>query len=98
MLAVLEGTSRALTRQELGLTRRVQLSLHWLYGPVRTLASFRINIQASLKIPNYLTAWSIVLPEKLTGSQQVKKFPEFYGTRRFIIAFTTARHLFLPSA
>jgi hypothetical protein len=27
-----------------------------------------------------LTPWSRVLPEKLTGLQQVKKFPAFYGT------------------
>jgi hypothetical protein len=39
------------------------------------------------------TPWSIIIPEKLTGSQLVKKFPAFYGTRRFITAFTTARHL-----
>ena len=31
--------------------------------------------------------------EKLIGSHLVKKFPAFYGTRRFIIAFTRARHL-----
>jgi hypothetical protein len=35
------------------------------------------------------------LPKKLTGLQLVKKFPSFYGTRRFITAFTTARHLSL---
>ena len=34
-----------------------------------------------------------VLLEKLTGFQLVKKFPAFYGTRRFINAFTSARHL-----
>ena len=36
--------------------------------------------------------------EKLTGFQPVKKFPTFYGTRRFITAFTSARHLFLSCA
>jgi len=45
-----------------------------------------------------LTPWSRVLFEKLTGSQLVKKFPAFYGTRRFITAFTSARNLFLSSA
>jgi len=35
-----------------------------------------------------LTTWSRVLLEKLTGLQLVKKFPAFYGTRRFITAFT----------
>ena len=40
-----------------------------------------------------LTPWSGVLLEKLTGSQIVKKIPAFYGTRRLITAFTSARHL-----
>ena len=49
---------------------------------------------------NYLlTPWSRVLLEKLTSSSQlVKKFPTFYGTRRFITTFTNARHLSLSSA
>jgi len=36
--------------------------------------------------------------EELTGSQPVKKFPSFYVTRRFITAFTSARHLSISSA
>ena len=39
-----------------------------------------------------LTPWSRVLLENLTGLQLVKKFPAFYGTRRFITAFTSFRH------
>jgi hypothetical protein len=42
-----------------------------------------------------LTPWREVLLEKLTGLQLLKKFPAFYGTRRFITAFTSARHLSL---
>jgi hypothetical protein len=42
-----------------------------------------------------LTPWSRVLLEKLTGLQLLKKFPEFYGTRKFITAFTSAHHLSL---
>jgi len=38
------------------------------------------------------TPWSRILSEKLTGPQLVKN-PAFYGTRRFITAFTSARHL-----
>jgi hypothetical protein len=41
-----------------------------------------------------LTPWSTVL-EKLTGLQLVKKLAAFYGSRRFITAFTSARHLSL---
>ena len=44
-----------------------------------------------------LTPCSRVLLEKLTGSQLVNKFPAFYGTRRFITAFTSARHLSLST-
>jgi hypothetical protein len=39
------------------------------------------------------TPWSRVLPEKLKHPELLKKFPAFYGTRRFITAFTRARHL-----
>jgi len=40
-----------------------------------------------------LTPWCRVLPEKLTGLKLVKKFPAFHGTRRFITALTSVRHL-----
>ena len=40
-----------------------------------------------------LTPWCRVLLEKLTGLQLVKKFPAFHGTRRFITALTSVRHL-----
>ena len=43
-------------------------------------------------------SWSRVLIVKLTGFQLVKKFPAFYGTQRFITAFTRARQLSLSSA
>jgi hypothetical protein len=42
-----------------------------------------------------LTPWGKGLLEKLTVFQLVKKFPAFYGTRRFITAVTRARHLSL---
>jgi len=45
-----------------------------------------------------LIPWSRVLLEKLTGSQLLKKFHAFYGTRRFITAFTKAHHLSLSWA
>ena len=45
-----------------------------------------------------LTPQSRVLLEKLTGFQLVKKFPTFYGTRRFVTAFKSARHLSLSWA
>ena len=40
---------------------------------------------------NLLNAWRWTLSEELTVP--VKKFPAFYGTRRFITVFTKARHL-----
>ena len=45
-----------------------------------------------------LTPWCRVLLAKLTGLQLVKKFPAFHGTRRFITALTSVRHLSLSWA
>jgi hypothetical protein len=45
-----------------------------------------------------LTPWSRVILEKLTGLQLVKKSSAFYGSRRFITAFTSDRHLSLSWA
>ena len=50
------------------------------------------------KITDLLTPWSTVLLEKLTIFHLIKKFYAFYGTRRFITAVTSARHLSLPWA
>jgi len=50
-------------------------------------------------LPTYLlTPCSRVLLEKLTGFQKIKKFPAFYGTCKFITAFTIAPHLYLTWA
>jgi hypothetical protein len=51
-----------------------------------------------VRIARLLTPWSRILLEKLSGLQLVKKFPAYYGTRRFITAFTSARHLSLSWA
>ena len=45
-----------------------------------------------------LTRWSRAVPENLTVPQLVKKFPAFYGTRRFITAFASDSHLYLSWA
>ena len=41
------------------------------------------------------TPYSRILLEKIRGFQLVKKFPAFYGNRRFITAVTSALHLSL---
>ena len=44
-------------------------------------------------LPTYLLApWSRFHLEKLTDLQLVKNFPGYYGIRRFITPFTSARH------
>ena len=56
------------------------------------------GVRPSSSILTYLlTPWCRVL-EKLTGLQLVKKFPAFHGTRRFITALTSVRHLSLSWA
>jgi len=68
-----------------------------LQKPKISQGSYPIRILTYL-----LTPWSRVLFEKLTSSQVVKKFPAFYGTRKFITTFTSASHrseiyLFMPN-
>ena len=45
-----------------------------------------------------LTPWCRALLEKLTGLQLIKKFPAFYGTRKFITSLTSVHHLSLSWA
>ena len=54
-----------------------------------------MSVKYILLTPYLLTPWCRVLLEKLTGLQLIKKFPAFYGTRRFITALTSVRHLSL---
>jgi len=54
--------------------------------------------QRILSVLQLLTPWSRIVLEKLIGFQLDKKFPEFYGIRRFFTAFTSARHLSLSWA
>jgi hypothetical protein len=58
----------------------------------------RTSLLLTYLLTYLLTPWSRVLLEKLTGLQLDKKFPAFYGTRRFIDAFTSARHMPLSLA
>ena len=67
--------------------KHVQWPVTWLLeDPISLLDLSKIYY-------NLLTPRSRVRLEKLTGSQLLKKFSAFYGTRRFITAFTSARHL-----
>ena len=61
----------------------VHFSLFYLHCYFPVASTFLFVVHTYL-----LTPWSRVL-EKLTGLQLVKKFPAFYGTRRFITAFTS---------
>ena len=51
------------------------------------------GIKVTYLLTYLLTPWCRVLLENLTGLQLVKKFPAFHGTRRFITALTSDRHL-----
>ena len=56
----------------------------------------QLDRKEQIKVGKYLlTPWSRVLLEKLASLQLVKKFPAFYGTRRFLTALTSARDLSL---
>ena len=65
----------------------LQLFLHNVLWCGRSF--YAVSFEFSLQCSYLLTPWSRVL-EKLTGSQLVKKFPTFYGTRRIITTFASA--------
>ena len=83
----------------------MRLRLFLLHCKLRNKSSFRISEGKFSCEPHWdkdlwwaslltylLTPWCRVLLEKLAGLQLVKKFTAFYGTRRFITAFTSFRH------
>jgi len=63
--------------------------------PVTCLAHLTVLHLLTYLLTYLLTPLSRVVLEKLTILELVKKFLSFYGTRRFITAFTSARHLSL---
>jgi hypothetical protein len=90
--------------------QRVHITiLQWKHNNVFSACFCRVTCQCQLKkyircctkmpysrfISLTYSLHAAVFLEKLTGFQLVKKFSAFYGTRRFITAFTTARHLSL---
>jgi len=64
-------------------------------GLITYLRTYILAYLLAYLLTYLLNPCSRVLLEKLTGSQLVKKFPTFYGTRKFITSFTSARHLSL---
>ena len=74
----------------------LHITLHFLPFHSITLhylLTYLLTHLLTYSLTHLLTPWSTVLLEKLTGSQPVKKVPSFYGTRRFITAFTSAQKL-----
>ena len=61
---------------------------------------FRKRLFSNCKIHIYIFTYSMEQSPSLeiTGFQLVKKIPAFYGTRRFMTAVTSARHLSLSWA
>ena len=70
----------------------------WVYGRwgFRRVSKFAMgNIRRGQTVNSTITPFSTVLHEKLAGFQLVEEFPAFYATRRFMTAFTSAKHLSL---
>jgi hypothetical protein len=61
-------------------------------NPLLLLIFFLKLISNNKKHNEVITPWKRVLHKKLIATQLVKKFPSFYGTRRFITMFTRSRH------
>ena len=81
-------------------SRYIQLSLYLYYSMFSSYGygCVRISLVLTYLLNYLLTPWCRVLLEKLTGVQLVKKFHAFHGTRRFITALTSVRHLSLSWA
>jgi hypothetical protein len=60
--------------------------------------AFFLRVRMNYLLTYLLTPWCRVHLEKLTGLQLVNIFPAFYGTRRFVTALTSVRHLSLSWA
>ena len=74
------------------------LSKYLLIYLLTFLLTYLITYFLTYLLNYLLTPWCRVFLEKLTGLQLVKKFPAFHGTRRFITALTSVRHLALSWA
>jgi hypothetical protein len=57
--------------------------------------SWKLVAEVKHYLTNILTPRSRTILEKLMFTKLVKKFPDFYGTRRFITVFTKTRHWYL---
>jgi len=67
----------------------------WSERPPETCRVLHTYLLVYLLLTYLLTPRCRVLLEQLTGLQLVKKLPAFHGTRRFITALTSVRHLSL---
>ena len=97
LLYLLECNRRWTQRQYGGCVEITTLPLSeiesWFPGhPTRIKSLYRMT---SVSSPFHQIPWSRILLEKLTALELVNKFPAFYGTRRYIAVFTSARHLSL---
>ena len=95
--AVLRATKSFPTYEDTANPRDIDLwsTLHNLGNWQRQLVTHLLTELLTDLLTYLLNPWSRVLLEKLNGFRLVKKFPAFYGTRMFITAFTSARHLSL---
>ena len=98
-----DGTASANEKRELGDCPKCGSMLVERGGGTKTgvaasIYSVRHINHFHVGLTYLLTPCRRALFEKLTSSQLDKKFPAFYGSRRFITAFTSARHLSLSSA
>ena len=70
----------------------------YIFQATCSLHGDSILLSTERSLSNALTAWCRVLLGKPKGPQRVKKFPSFHGTRRFITALTSVRHMSLSWA
>ena len=66
---------------------------------IRANRSYWVEMKMlEIRLADLLTPRSTILLQKPIAPQLIKKFPVFYGTRKFITAFTPSLHLSLFGA
>jgi hypothetical protein len=89
------GSARAALLRAFGFSSLSAINLHHVPNKLNIYTFSHLFRSVNKNHTYLLTPWGRVLLEKLIGLKPVKKFPVFYGTRRFITAFTSIRHLSL---
>jgi hypothetical protein len=74
------------------MTIKIQVQVFWVVTPSSDVVGYPEDGGGTV-ITNLLTPWSRFLLDTVKITQLIKKFPAFYGTRKFITPYTGAHQI-----